>query len=177
MAALLLAATVLGLASPSAQAGLITTYQFNGVTVSGGGTVTGSFVFDHTLGAISSANLVTNGNLAGLNANVFDTPEAVVNWGGQLQIIIATDNTFSQHIVCAPIGLGLLGSTGSFAIQTAGPLISYIYQPNPDYYGGLTGGTVVGTTSLVPDGGWSLMLTGLGLIGLLAARRTVFARN
>lgn len=169
LAGLILLAAAFGLSAPAAHANTITTYTFSGVTLSGGGTVTGWFTYDDHVNTITGANLVTTGNNSGVEANVFKYYETTVHYGAGDQIIIANTPSHAEHIVFAGVGLQM-GEAGTFAIGTSGQISSYIYQTTPTVYGTITGGSIIGVQS-VPESASTLAFAGLAMVGLLAVQR------
>ncbi|MCX6953855.1 MAG: hypothetical protein NTV51_17030 [Verrucomicrobia bacterium] len=170
LAGLILLAAALGLSAPAASAGTIVTYTFSGVTLLGGGGVTGSFVYDDTLHTITGANLVTAGNGSGVEANVFKFYETTIHYAGGDQLLISNTASHVEHIVFAGVGLQM-GEVGTYAIGTSGQIGSYIYQTTPTVYGNITGGSIIGVRTTVPESASTLALAGLAVIGLVAVQR------
>jgi len=169
LAGLILLAAAFGPGTKTASANTITTYTFSGVTLLGGGTVTGWFTYDDYVHTITGANLVTTGNSSGVQANTFRYYETTLHYGAGDQLLISNTPSHEEHIVFAGVGLQM-GEAGTFAIGTSGSIGSYIYQTTPTVYGNLTGGSIIGVQS-VPDSASTLALAGLAMVGLMAVQR------
>jgi len=150
---------VLFLTAGQASANII--YTFSGVTFSDGGTLTGTFTTNDTFNALLDFNITTS---AGVGLGFTYNPGTAGSGSTSLPAIIVLSTTTLDEILQVTFngGLTALGAPiliGTFdSFEQAG-------TPRRD----ITAGSAI-VSNGVPEP-WTISLLGIGVLGLLAARR------
>ena len=149
---------VLLLAAGQASANII--YTFSGVTFDDGGTLTGTFTTDDAITALLDYDITTS---AGISIGYHYTPATSASGSTSLPFII---------VLTAPLGDVLQvtfngGLTALGAPITIGTFDSFEQTTAPARRDITAGSVIVGS---VPEP-WTIGLLGIGVLGLLAARR------
>ena len=165
------------LVSPSA-ADLLT-WNLNDVTLSGGGIMTGNFVYD----TVSLACIDWNLTVAGVTNPVTLQPGPVSNSVAAMQIPSSAAASFDQYVYVDPptpdltgwyyrIVLNCMPGSGLFTDSTSDPMLSGYFMwerlPGMGYSATVIGGQACPTPVPPPP---SAILFGSGLLGLVGWRR------
>jgi hypothetical protein len=141
-------------------------FNLQGVTLQGGGTLTGSFTTNDALTQLLSVNIISSANSAGIfgYSSVAYNNIANSSWTSLAMQGFQVSNALGTQQM--RLNLALTGTGGTIT-----PYSSYEYQVQAGMRSVLSGAVVLVTSPIPEPAAWAMMIAGFALVGATMRRR------